>query len=834
MNVKRREFLKYLGLTSASAATAGWLLDSSRFEKAGSEVHTPATNALIPGAERWVPSICQLCPGGCGIRVRLVENIPVKIEGNPLYPINRGGLCPTGQAGLHVLYSPDRIKTPLKRIGERGTRQWKSISWDEAFDIILEKMRSLRSADAAHKVVFLDGGARGLLKEMFQRFLTVYGTPNYIDMTNHRNGVLPFLLTQGEREIPVFDLPNTRYVLSFGSDLLEAEGAPVWQYRMYSRLREGKNGVRGKLVVVDPRFSITAAKADKWIPINPGTEGALALGVAYVLVQEELFDKSFVEQHTFGFDDWQDNKGTSHLGFRSFVLKNYYPEAVSTITGVPIEDIFRIARGFAANQPGVALCGNGVDKYSNGFYTQLAVHSLNALVGNLERAGGIRQAPEPPLAPLPLRGRRPSLSKDVEASLQRVRIDEAGTVRFPFAFDVPSAVPQNIIDERPYDAQLLFLYNSNPLFEFPSSNLWRQSFEKVPLIVGIASFFNESTELADLILPEHTYLERWEGEWETPNVGFPHFGLGRPVVNPRHDTKHAGDMIIAMAKKFGSPLSQAFPFDDFLSMIKQSAEGIFKAGQGAMVSATFEEAMMEYLKERGWRYPGSKTFEEFWKSLVETGGWLDMISLPRPLQHAFQTKSRKFEFYVQHIEEMLQGHVAKTAKKNGTNAEQELEALLQRLDIQGRGDEVFLPHYEEAVFVGNESLFPFYLKPFRVNTLMDGNAANTPAMMEMVGFRNYERWNSWVEINPVSAAKLGINDGDSVWVESSIGKLKTKAKKFLGAMPDVVNIPFGMGHTVGLFAKRHGVNPMELLTAKVDPLSGASAILSTRVRVYKA
>ncbi|MEK7250920.1 MAG: molybdopterin dinucleotide binding domain-containing protein, partial [Bacteroidota bacterium] len=495
--------------------------------------------------------------------------------------------------------------------------------------------------------------------------------------------------------------------------------------------------------------------------------------------------ESFVEQFTFGFNNWKDKNGTSHLGFRSLVLKNYYPEAVATITGVPIEDIFRIARGFAANQPGVALFGNGVDRYSNGFYTQLAVHSLNALVGNLERAGGIRQAPEPPLAPLP------SLSKDVEASLQRVRIDEAGTVRFPFAFDVPSAVPQNIIDERPYDAQLLFLYNSNPLFEFPSSNLWRQSCEKVPLIVGIASFFNESTELADLILPEHTYLERWEGEWETPNVGFPHFGLGRPVVNPRHDTKHAGDMIIAMAKKFGSPLSQAFPFDDFLSLIKQSAEGIFKAGQGAMVSATFEEAMMEYLKERGWRYPGSKTFEEFWKSLVETGGWLDTNSSPRPLQHAFQTTSRKFEFYVQHIEEMLQGHVPNTAKKNGTNAEQELEALLQRLDIQARGDEVFLPHYEEAVFAGNESLFPFYLKPFRVNTLMDASAANTPVMMEMVGFRNYERWNSWVEINPEPAAKLGIRDGDTVWVESSFGKLKAKAKIFVGAMPGVVNIPLG-------------------------------------------
>ncbi|MBI4536137.1 MAG: molybdopterin-dependent oxidoreductase, partial [Ignavibacteriae bacterium] len=235
MQIKRREFLKYIGFTTASAGAAGWAFDSSHIAKLRSDGSTPTATPLIPGAERWIPSVCQLCPSGCGIRVRLVENIPVKIEGNSLYPINRGGLCPTGQAGLQILYSPDHIKSPLKRIGERGARQWEALSWDEAFDIIIKKMHGLRSADAQHKVVFLDGGARGLLKEMIQRFLMVYGTPNYIDTTGSRNAVLPFLLTQGEKGVPVFDLANTSYILSFGSDLLEAEGAPVWQYRMYSR-----------------------------------------------------------------------------------------------------------------------------------------------------------------------------------------------------------------------------------------------------------------------------------------------------------------------------------------------------------------------------------------------------------------------------------------------------------------------------------------------------------------------------------------------------------------------------------------------------------------------
>lgn len=826
----RREFLRYLGISSASVGAAVMIADSPLFEGLRGQAPAPSTEALIPGAERWVPSVCQLCPGGCGIRVRLAGSQPIKIEGNPLYPVNRGGLCPTGQAGLQVLYSPDRIKTPLKRVGDRGAQGWQSITWDEALHIVDEKLRTLRSRVASHKVVFLDGGARGLLKETIKRFLRVFGSPNYIDTAERRNRALPYLLTQGEKEVPVPDLANTNYILSFGCDLLEAEGAPVWQYRLYSRFREGKNATRGRLVVVDPRFSITAAKADKWIPINPGTEGALALGVAYVLIQEELYDKSFVERYTFAFDDWKDRNGKPHLGYRSLVLRDYYPEAVSTITGVPIEDIFQIARGFASHQPGVAVCGTGAMCHSNGFYTQFAIHSLNAMVGNLERSGGTLRAVYPPLAPLP----EIPLDAIAKAGLQQSRIDEAGTHRFPFAFDVPSVLPENVLNGHPYDVELLILYSSNPLAESPAPDHWRRCFDRVPLIVGITSFMTESTGLADLILPEHVYLERWEDDWETPNVGFPHFGVRRPVVQPSYDTKHAGDLIITIAKKFGLPLSEAFPFDGFLSMMKYSVRGVPKSGRGAIISGTFEEEMMHYLKERGWRFPGPVSFDVFWKSLVESGGWFDTIGPPRSLEHAFQTPSGKFEFYVQRMEEALELHAVQAAKRNGTSKDQEFDTLLQGLTVQSRGDEVFLPHYEEAEFVGNEALYPLYLKPFHINTLMDGAAANTPAMMEMVGFRQYERWNSWVEINPETARMLGIEDGDLICVESRVGKIIAKAKILVGAMLDVVCIPLGMGRMVGGFANQQGANPMKLVAVKVDALSGASANLSTRVKVYKA
>ncbi|HAL56234.1 MAG TPA: hypothetical protein DCP63_07120 [Bacteroidetes bacterium] len=829
MNLKRREFLKYVGVATASTAGAGWLLQSGSRSGSKSEAALFDSKPTGPGVERWVPSVCRLCPGGCGIRVRLVNDVPVRIEGNPLFPTSRGGLCPTGQAGLHILYAPDRIKSPLKRTGDRGAEHWQAISWDEAFETIVAKLRALRSSNAAQKVAFLDGAARGGLKEIIQQFLLAYGTPNYIDTTQKQNTVLPFYLMQGTSAPPVFDVANTNYVLSFGFDLLEAEAAPVWQARMYARLRQGKNAARGKLIVVDPRFSITAAKADKWIPILPGTEAALALGFAYVLIQEELYDLPFVRHHTFGFDDWKSRSGRTHSGFRSLVLKHYYPEAVSTITGVPIEDIFRIARGFAAHQPGVALCGERAYSHTNGLYTQLAVHSLNALVGNLERSGGVLRVTKPPLAHLPA----PALDRVARYALRQPRIDDGGRSRFPMTKDVPASIPQNILTAHPYDIELLLLYNTNPVFDSPPTSEWREALSKVPLIVAIGSFFNETTELADIVLPESVYLECWGGEYETPNVRTPHFGLRRPVVESVYDTKHTGDIIIALAKKYGQPLSDAIPFGDYLSVLKHAVHGIFTSGRGTIVSGAFEEEMMEYLKERGWRYPSHNTFDEFWRSLAENGGWFEATTAPRPLEQAFATPSRKFEFASQFLERALKQSIGGPSER-GRALESEVPRRTESFEAPAHSDEATLPHYEEPAFHGNEALFPFYLVPFRINTLMNADAINTPAMMEMVGFRNYRRWNSWVEINPETAARIGVSDGDVVWVESVVGKLKTTAKIFAGAMPDVVSIPIGMGRNVGRLTKGHGINPMKLLAPRLDPLSGLSAMLSTRVKVYKA
>ena len=154
--------------------------------------------------------------------------------------------------------------------------------------------------------------------------------------------------TQGRSAPFAFDFENSNCILSFGSPLLEASISPVRMLRTYGHLRQERPGPKAKIIQIEPRFSLTAAKADEWVPINPGTEGALALGIAYVLIREGLYDRSFVENHTFGFEDWQDAEGKTHIGFKKLVLQEYNVDAVARVTGVPVATVLRIAKEFAA------------------------------------------------------------------------------------------------------------------------------------------------------------------------------------------------------------------------------------------------------------------------------------------------------------------------------------------------------------------------------------------------------------------------------------------------------------------------------------------------------
>lgn len=830
MKVNRRNFLKLAGGTTLGTAIGG-CSPKNVGETIGDVLgFTEEERIRGPGIEKWVTSICGACPGGCGIRVRVVDGKAVKIEGNPLYPINVGGLCPKGASGVHALYNPDRITGPIKRVGERGTGSWKSISWDEAIMTVASRLKSIRENEEAYTFVFVGGEYRGLMHKLIERFLEAFGSPNYIRSTANNTAPIVNYLTQGIHDHLAYDLENTNYILSFGCPLLEGWSSPVRGLRVYGYLRQERSGIRAKIVQIDTRLSITAAKSDEWISINPGTEGALALGIAHIIIREELYDKNFIENYTFGFEDWKDEIGKEHVGFKTMVLKEYSPGFVSDITDIPVDIIIRLAREFAMAKPALALGDRVISTYSNDLYSLMAVHSLNALVGSIGSSGGSLVQGDVPFSPLP------PVEKDSasEKGLSMPRIDHMGTFRFPLASSVLEILPESILNEEPYKVNVLFLYDTNPLFSSLDLEKFHRAFERIPFIVSFSPFLDESTEYADLVLPDHTYLERWQDDPILPSVGYPLLGIRQPVMTPLYDTRHTGDVIIDIARKIGGNVAKAFPWKEFKELLMESLQGVYNADRGSIVSGSPEKSLIQFLGERGWRYPPYSSFEEFWSELLEKGGWWDPAYLGAE-NKIFKTPSGKFEFYSQHLREWLESLVEKEVAIKGISTGDKIKEIIRALKVKAQGDKIFMPHYEPARFTGDEKEYPFYLNIYEPLALIGGTGANQPHLLGILGPHVYMKWDSWVEINPETGRRLGIHDSDLVWVESPIGKLRVRAKLYPGAMPNVVNIPFGLGHrSYGRWAKERGVNPNWIIGNEYNIQGGLAPRISSRVRIYKA
>jgi len=520
MKIDRREFVS-MGLAAGVAAASSGCRPTFVTGLLGQ-----ADTAERPtGPIRWVNSACLQCPAGCGIRVKTIAGNAIKIEGNPLHPINQGRLCPKGQAGLQVLYDPDRIQGPMRRVGQRGDGDWESISWDEAIAEVAQRLADIRRDQVPHTVAVMGGRYRGHMQELFRRFARSYGTPNEIDSGSigSANSTLAHYLTQGVRDYLAYDWEDANYVISFGASLIEAFRPTVYVQRMVATMRRGHLGKRAKIVTVDPRLSVTASKSDEWVALRPGTDGALALGMAAVIVREGLHDERFLEEHTAGFDEW-----------KKAVLDEVSLDFVSEETGVPTGTIERLAREFAQTRPSFAVAGRGAGMHTNGLYNLTAIHCLNALVGSIDSPGGAIVQESPPLTEWP------AIKPDeiAQRGLSVPRLDGAGTRRFPLVESVYSAVADAILEDRPYKVNAVLVYYTNPLFSTPNLKEFRKAFHKVPLLVSFSPFMDDTTAMADFVLPDHTYLERLQLDVPIAGAGIPILTLRQPVVEPLYNTRN--------------------------------------------------------------------------------------------------------------------------------------------------------------------------------------------------------------------------------------------------------------------------------------------------------
>ncbi len=740
--MKRRDFLK----TGGIAGTAGLILDGCGKPQQLIPLLV-AEDRFVPGEEGWVRTLCQQCSAGCGITVRVMQGESIrtidgqqkrvkavqakKIEGNPDHPISMGGTCARGQAGVQVLYHPDRIQTPLKLSVSRGSGQYQPITWKEAQQLLVTQLQQQQATPQA--IAMLTGRKnRGTMGTIIERFASGLGTTNVVSYDPFDPAPIrkAMELVTGVSRLPAVDFANANYLLSFNANLFETFLSPVRNIYSYGHMRQGRPGVRGMFVQAESRLSQTAACADEWLPIKPGTEGLLALSIAHVIVNEKLYDAEFVGQSTGGFAEW------------SASLGDYAPEKIAAQIDVPAASIQRVARDFASRRPSVAV-GDSRDVAS-----LTAIYALNALVGAFGAPGGILFGADEASGPAPA----------VAASAPRAPV----APNAPDIHSLMSAMAGNQV-------KALLLLDTNPVFTLPEAAALAKALANVPFIASFASFLDESSVMADLILPSHTTLERWVDDVPEPGVGFSVRTIGQPVVEPRWDTRDPGDVLIETAKALGGNVAAALPFDNMEAAVKESFRSVHvQAGAGT-----------------------DADFEAFYKKATAAGGFFQPPTAPAAAQ---RTESR------------------------GQTTSRRVNFVMPPQPVAARA------------FAGDAGQMPFMLHLYPSAAFADGRTAHLPWLQEMPDPMTTVMWGSWVEINPETAHKLEIHEGDVLTITSPQGSIELPAFLYPGLRPDVIAIPVGQGHTqFGRYAQNVGANPLRISASTLDRTSGA--VVQTGVRV---
>ena len=681
----RRDFIKLTAITGTSATLASCGNPEHQL------IRFVPDDDLVPGVAEWKPSVCPVCAAGCGLNVRVMEadvettragqagvvkmGVAKKLEGLVKDPISRGGLCARGQASIQITYHPDRLTHPMKRTGARGAGEFKEVTWDEAIAELAGHLDALAAARDQQSLAFLTRPHRGRRTALAAELLKGFGAPAPIayeffadDVLRRANGI-----SFGHEQLPTIDLARSRCAMSFGADFLGTWNSPVAQSAAYGAMRQGRAGIRGAFVQVESRMSLTGGNADEFVPVKPGTEGVLALGLAHVILANKLRPAD-AGRAGAAVDGW------------SAGLPDYAPARVEQITGVAAKKVERLARMLAEQQPAVAFIGGAPLAHTNGLFHALAVNALNALLGNVGQPGGI--------------------------------------------FFTPGFQP-SALSPKPFEklsAKVLLLDGANPVFDAPKAWRVREALAAIPFIASFSSFLDDTSNLADLILPDHSFLESWvDSAPESGSIEAVTTAAG-PAMKPLYQTRATADVLIEVAGKLKTPI--ALPW---------------------------------------------KTAEEVAKSTAS--------SVAQPPAQSPKSPSR------------------------------------------------FVP----PVFDGDVSQYPFHFLPYATVQFGDGSSAHLPWLQEMPDPLTSAMWSSWVEINPRTAERLQLAQGDLVDITSSQGTVRAPVMIFPGLAPDVIAMPVGQGHeTFTRYASNRGVNPIAILAPATEPETGALAWAATRVKIARA
>ena len=565
---------------------------------------------------KLLKTICSLCPiNDCGMDVFVTGGRIERIAGMREHPVSKGYLCPKGLAAAQIVSDTRRLRAPLRRKGKRGQGNWEAISWDAALDIIAKNFEKIKNNDGAQAIGFMRSSGAGWAHnwDLLQRFAYAYGSPNLATNVHVCFGprAISYACTLGG--VPEVDFENTNCMLFWGFNPAETY-LPNYGRRFIDAKARG-----AKLIVIDPRFSRTASKADIHVAIRPGTDGALALGIANVLINEALYDREFVQNWTSGFEQFAE------------MVKDYPPEKVEGITGVPKRTIWEVGTLFGGSKPALLRDGNGIDQHTNAVQTARAIQMLSILTGNVAVKGG--QVLIPPLALPDI-----ALKKRFFESLESNSVSKHPMYHRIWSITQPDLF-EAISKDEPYTIRALFIQGSSPVVTNSRSDKIEETLSRVEFIVANDLFMNSAARLADIVLPGASFLEctRLRYTRYLPTADCRHISLQNKIVDPVGQSKADEDIILELARRVG--LEEFFPWKNIEDVIEETVRplgvtiGDLRDSPGGIVKRYPAEELYrtcdEY-RERGFATPCGKV--EIYSSVFEKFGYDPLPRYVEPME----------------------------------------------------------------------------------------------------------------------------------------------------------------------------------------------------------
>lgn len=852
MKLTRRTFIMASGISAGMLATG--------YAQAAKK---PLRSALAPRKARpcspavgdWVASTCQGCTQWCAIQILVQDGRATRVRGNPLSKTNHGYCCPRGHLIPQQMYDPDRIKTPMKRTNPLKGRgvdpQFVPISWDEALDTVADKMMALRTAGEPGKLMYMRGRYSSTSTELLYGVLPkVWGTANYFShsaICAEAEKMGPGL-TQGFFGYRDYDLGNTNCLVAWGCD-------PLASNRMVPNVMHHFPGIvkRGTVIAVDPRLSNIAAKAHEWLPINPGTDGALAGAIAHVLLTEGLWSREFVGDFKDGknlfvagqvVDETTFVEKETHglIPWWNLELKDRTPAWAEKETLIPADQIVRVARAMGKAAPKTTVwMGPGAAMTPRGTYAAMAVHALNGLLGSIDVEGGVWQSPSaPPLAPFP----KPDAYVDdvAKAGSKGKKLDGRGAKDMPAMMGAKpgsGVVTNNVANgmlKDPGAVKVMIASWANFNFSCTGADRWDKAMAQVPFFVHMVPNASEMTQFADIVLP--STFNSAEGWSVISNMGNGHAyaSIQQGAVRRLWDVKQEETEVMwLLAEKLKA---KGFPnlFDYYSKEFKDP-----ETGKAPTTALEFSEIAAKMSSAPIWMA------KEPLKGDAPVTGWTDFknkgifsgpkYTLKKGWGGKFATATKKFEFYSETLKKGLLEH----AKKFETTTDD----ILSVSGYVARGDVAFMPHYESPKRHGSTADYPFTFIDYKSRLNREGRSANVTWYQE---FKKVDpgdvSWGDVLKMNPQDGARLGLKNGDTVKITSTAGTITCQLKLWEGVRPGTVAKCYGQGHwAYGRVAAKDyakaiplGGNNNEILVDDYDRLSGATARNGgfTGVRIQKA